>query len=448
MKARIAVIFLLAWTAVIASPSAATACSCVVGSPICETFWRTDAVFSGEVVDISSAPGVKDQLPLGNRLVRIRVIQAWRGGASGIVEVRTGSGGGDCGYNFQQGVRYLVFASQWSGTLSTGICSPTRRLDEASAELAFLEGAAKPSAIGRIFGSVRYQRDPDDESSTDRPLGGYEVELSNGRKTWKATSAADGGFEFNVPAGAYTIKLNTPGIEHAYGPSSVAVADARGCAAADFYVVPDGRVAVRVVDKTGAPRPGLSIEMIAIDRPGITGRLYVANAQTDADGIATFAQLRPRRYVLALNAARAPGSKQPFATSYFPGVTTEAAAQIVDVALGERVDAGDWIVAEALRERTINGLVLWPDGKPAAGVQVTLWRVATSRSPSSVVDQGSALTDQKGTFTFPAYEGEAYDIRAFAPASAPDIPMNATAKLSRRDSNEPVKLVLTPITRR
>jgi hypothetical protein len=193
----------------------------------------------------------------------------------------------------------------------------------------------------------------------------------------------------------------------------------------------------------------VSIELIAMDRPAHRGSLYVPNARTDSEGIATFVHLRPQRYVLALNAARPPDAKQPFATSYFPGVATEAEATIVDVALGERRQAGDWVIPDALIERVIRGVVLSPEGKPAAGVQVTLLGAATPRSSYRPVDGAQATTDEQGTFTFPAYEGETYEIRAVASHAAPAAPMNATTKiLVHGGSNEPVNLVLVPVKRR
>ncbi|HEY7403202.1 MAG TPA: hypothetical protein VIB39_06750 [Candidatus Angelobacter sp.] len=55
--------------------------------------------------------------------------------------VETGLGGGDCGFPFEQGESYLVFAWKESdGALSTGICSGTAKLGNSGAERRLLRG--------------------------------------------------------------------------------------------------------------------------------------------------------------------------------------------------------------------------------------------------------------------------------------------------------------------
>jgi hypothetical protein len=428
-------------------PSRVDACSCVGGFPLCQTFWRTHAVFAGEVLNISDTANPSGEQFPPYRRVRFRVLQAWRGSVSNIVEVTTGAGGGDCGYSFQQGVRYLVFASGRNGTLYTGICSRTQRLDDASEALAYLNSALQPKATGRIFGSVVYERDPDLEESRSRPITGYPVELSNGRQTWKTITAADGTFDFNVPAGDYAVKLTTPSTEYAYAPSDVTLADARGCAAADFVVVPDGRLTVRVLDPAGMPRRQLSIELIDVDRT--TGGAYVPDASTNGDGVVHFEQLRPKRYALAINATRLPSAKQPFATNYFPGVAILTDAKVIDLAPGERLDLGEWIIPDALGQRRITGVVVWPIGQPASAVDVSLRGVRNTLSAFRSVEGGYGRTDEQGHFTLVAYEGQAYEVRAYIAVGDPAVPWSATVpSVVAGDSLEPLRLVLATITRR
>jgi hypothetical protein len=63
-------------------------------------------------------------------------------------------GGGDCGYAFQSGVDYIVYAYKNSeGHLETGICSRTRPLTQAAAEdLAYLRAVSQlpPTADVRV----------------------------------------------------------------------------------------------------------------------------------------------------------------------------------------------------------------------------------------------------------------------------------------------------------
>ncbi len=71
--------------------------------------------------------------------VSFEVLRPYRGAEDKRVKVRTGLGGGDCGFDFETSKKYLVFAYQdGSGELSTGICSSTALLEESQSNLAYL----------------------------------------------------------------------------------------------------------------------------------------------------------------------------------------------------------------------------------------------------------------------------------------------------------------------
>jgi hypothetical protein len=231
-------VLILSLFAVMLSPSPAQACTCMAGIPLCESAWTSDVVFSGEVLSVEPPTDPDGERLLPNRRVRIRVIEAWRGDVSGVVEVTTGNGGGDCGYAFLPKTTYLVYANARGGALRTGICTRTRPLSQAGEDLAYLKTAMNPSAAGKIFGTVQYQQQLDAATGqfSKHLIAGYPVTLSDGIQTWKAVSDADGQFEFTVPAGTYSITLTTPDTERAHGPRQVTLPDSRGCAAANFYV--------------------------------------------------------------------------------------------------------------------------------------------------------------------------------------------------------------------
>jgi hypothetical protein len=80
------------------------------------------------------------------RTVSFAVTRVLRGSEQDHVSVLTGLGSGDCGYDFQTGQTYLVYASTSpAGSWFTSICSGTNAIEDAGTALRFLAGE-KPTA--------------------------------------------------------------------------------------------------------------------------------------------------------------------------------------------------------------------------------------------------------------------------------------------------------------
>jgi hypothetical protein len=107
-----------------------SACTCRLAISSCVAFEDAEAVFVGQVLEITPikpAPTEGAPLHFFARRVSFKVTESLRGGLDDTVEVYTGSGGGDCGFGFTKGKSYLVYAHREStGQLTTGICSRTR----------------------------------------------------------------------------------------------------------------------------------------------------------------------------------------------------------------------------------------------------------------------------------------------------------------------------------
>ena len=214
---------------VLVTPRHSPACSCVPDVPLCESFWNSDAVFEGEVQEIET-PARKQRLdPFAGRRVRFTVDRVWHGEVAGSVDVMTGSGGGDCGYSFRKGRKYLVYASEREGRLMTNICSPTKPVDRAAADREYLSTARATNARGRIFGVVR--------GSDRRPAPRYTVVLEGGGEQRTTVTNANGEYEFSpVPQGSSTVRVVVHEGERAFGREDVSLLDARACARRDFTI--------------------------------------------------------------------------------------------------------------------------------------------------------------------------------------------------------------------
>jgi len=93
---------------------------------------KSQAVFVGRVMDVVS----HSELSV---IVKIRVERSWKGNLPSEVTLATGQGGGDCGYKFEIGQSYLIYAyGPDEKRLSTNICQRTAALTDAAADIKLL----------------------------------------------------------------------------------------------------------------------------------------------------------------------------------------------------------------------------------------------------------------------------------------------------------------------
>lgn len=128
-------------------PSIGFACSCADLQPVEEELASSKAVFTGSVIEINEVLQPNGTM---KRDVLFEVEQSWKGINQSQVMITTGSGGGDCGYDFEQGQKYLVYASNSSmygndNDLITNICSRTNEISLAQEDLSILGEGAPPS---------------------------------------------------------------------------------------------------------------------------------------------------------------------------------------------------------------------------------------------------------------------------------------------------------------
>lgn len=202
--------------------------------PACQALWDPGAVFAGKVVAIERNAGAG---LFADRRVRFQVVEAFRGVTTAEIDVYTGAGGGDCGYSFIVGSSYLVYSSQTAGAarLTTGTCSRTQLLSQASEDLAYLRSVPQNGALGAtITGSV-HNRDRNISKTPGvvmlAPVAGIVVVMDCGGALFRGTTDAEGRFSISgVPVGSCTPRVE-PSTGYSVWPTSpVEILDPRGCA--------------------------------------------------------------------------------------------------------------------------------------------------------------------------------------------------------------------------
>ncbi len=207
----------------------AAACTCMSPKrPTCEVWWQTSAIFVGRVTRIRT---VSEETSDGRRVAKLatlRVRERWQGvqGEREVV-VGTGAGGGDCGFEFEQGKTYLVYASQstTNGRLETGICSRTALVEQAAADLTYLRLVETADKIVSLYGMVYRDRQAlepgtraDEQLDPGGPMPGVEITIQElttaGNGTAQTlTSDTEGWYEFDeLRPGRYEIRLSGPDI--------------------------------------------------------------------------------------------------------------------------------------------------------------------------------------------------------------------------------------------
>jgi 5-hydroxyisourate hydrolase-like protein (transthyretin family) len=431
----------------------ASACSCRFGGGApCEEYWRVDAVFAGRVVGASEITVDEGAYKSQMRAIRLAVEQAFRGGVEEVeTEVITGTGGGDCGYGFKMGERYMVYAyrGEKDHKLYTSICSRTRPLAKAAEDLDFfreLAGTRDPS--GSVFGRVvkrNYQWK--EGENVFLPVTNVDVTIEGAEKKYETRTDAQGRFRVGrLPPGAYKAKLKVPeGLtderlkdEGSRVLESEVKVMAHGCAETEFYLDSDTRVAGRVVDATAQPVAGLKVEMRPApnNRNNYSSLLY---AQTDAEGRFEFKVVPPGDYILGF---RIIGSSTedplPYARVYYPGVTTRAQAGVVSVKEGERVRGLELRLMPRLEEVNLEGVVVWPDGRPVpeAGVTVSLFE------EGEMTTYKSLKTDERGRFSLKVLSGATYRASAALSLASGGYVQSKWTEFQAAPGAEPLKIVL------
>jgi hypothetical protein len=161
LAALVLSVFTVLGGVVLYPPECAHACSCAMppGSQkerAERALSDSEAVFSGEVVRIDRPSGPM-QSSGDPETDTFRVLKSWKGPKSGTFEVKTPVSDISCGYPFEKGREYLVYASEKRQGLEVYLCGETKPLPKAKEDLAALgegENLGKDEALTDTSGVV------------------------------------------------------------------------------------------------------------------------------------------------------------------------------------------------------------------------------------------------------------------------------------------------------
>ncbi|MCM3873646.1 MAG: carboxypeptidase regulatory-like domain-containing protein [Pyrinomonadaceae bacterium] len=404
----------------------AAACSCGSGGPEpCEAYGRASAVFVGTVVSIKqrkfdSVEVERKRADAGERLSPLvytfAVQNSFSGMFGGEVEVGSGRGGGDCGYEFIQGMQYVVYAygDLPNNRLWTSTCTRTRPVAEADEDLAFLRSLPRRASGVTISGAVfmKYHSVEGAQPKEKRILR-FPLVIDGEGVRRELRTDAEGRYQVTgLKAGSYVVKVTLPDELFTHRDErKVAIAE-RGCSDVSFYVEGNGRISGKVLDADGQPVPKLALYLIRAEDAGAEHPQWT-NASSDEEGQFTFRPLASGRYLLGVRllGLSAPGDvANRYPLTFYPGVSDAAQATPITVSrAGEHVSGLVLQLPQRLTERTVEGIVALPNNRPAAKALVSYQEISKTGLWASY----GVETDEQGRFKIMMYEGFNYLVRAY-----------------------------------
>jgi hypothetical protein len=393
------------------------ACSCRQKSSVCNAFGDAKAVFIGKVVEGSSVERMSDMLKAGTKDLTF-TFEVRRGfvgaNADQTVQVHTGFGFGDCGFPFEKGEEYIVYAYQYgdSNVLSTGICTRTTHISRAEEDISGLETLFKSkgsSVTGRV---IRYERSSL-LGEPHVPMARTTVKLvrSGDRKAFFANTNAKGEFTFvGLRSGKYRVvpPIGKGWLVEDYETDEFLLNE-HGCAANDISIKNDSEINVKILDPNDRPVTGLWVELIPTSINSSSERFPDEFNVTNPQGETTFYGSPPGKYTLSVNFFNPPGNEAPFPAVFAPGVEDRSRAQVFEIHPGTHISKTIVIkIPRSLEPVSLPGIVVDQEGKPVKGAQVNL---VDENAPDFCVN-GCGETNERGEFTLTGYRGRRYSVEA------------------------------------
>ena len=363
------------------------ACECrEFRTPICAQFWRSDAVFLGQALDIKPLKRKPDDV-YTYVMSRFIVEESFRGVAGPTVGVGTATNT-LCEPKFKKGKRYLVYASLDDKTnqLFAGMCNGTTLavdIDESLKELRKLAHREVGESISGLIKMQRYQG-----------LPGIAVEVTSNDKTFKTMTTKYGEFSISLPSpGSYKVRVSAPYalqlIDSYDDDLAVRSTQTESGSIFDYDVTLEkSQCSYLELDVYGTdPRATatvagnvLTATEQAVDKGAVslinevdTGPDYVALLKTD--GSFRFERVAPGEYQLVLNARHEVPEEYdaPYERTYYPATTDKRQAKKIQIDEKAVIENLAMHVGPRLAERRVAGTVVWKSGRPLESAHISVY---------------------------------------------------------------------------
>jgi hypothetical protein len=409
------------------------ACSCVsVGGTISELN-KSDVVFLGKVINVESESdtievtpisgknaGKKEILKIGGFRVSFEVTERFKGSPE-ITKLHTDEGGGMCGFYFEKGKEYLVYAHQSDKFLSTSICSRTRSsvyaIDDLDILRAFIKGEKKPTIFGLVYRMDQIVNGIVGFDSDNSPMPKVKVIAKNSNSSFEIFTEENGKFRFkDLPFGDYDVTVELPQAFKlwadfgTFNPQrKISLNSISWAGDMRFVAQLDAPISGVIFDEFGKPvADQVRVTVASVENANsIISKAKSADEYTKKDGSYSFDGLPPGKYFVGINILEAPYKNSPFPKIFYRKPDEKSIATVVEFKEGEKKRI-DFKLLPRLKTRIISGTV-YLNGRPAKEANVSL---VNAKNLDDDIFGFEAETDRQGRFTIQCFQGEEYRIYA------------------------------------
>lgn len=412
-------------------PQVASACICAERPTALDAFERADEVVILRVVSVDKIENTANQYYVeGIRSTKMVVEKMFKGKLNVNDEIEFAQGtDSDCVKTFTEksiGNQFLFYLSRpenlprdpHDDSSKPGLwfvfrCGRSSELESAAADLLWLENRDKVKGKTRISGSLLGLRDSGVE------LEGRKVKFIGGTKTYETRTRKNGVFEiYDLPPGRYFVETEIPPgwkiNAHSYrgspnvlqklffepGPISIkqlelTLTPKKKHTEIDIVFTEDNSVSGRVVGPRGMPVHGVCVYLLRAGQEPWE-RPYSC---TDERGRFEITSIAEGEYVVAANPDNNLSVDDPFSRIFYPSVAERERATVIRIAPGETIENIDLVIPKLEETITIEGVLRYADGKPAADGSVKFIRAEDNQR---LVTQ---TTDAEGRFRLRVLKG-------------------------------------------
>jgi hypothetical protein len=317
---------------------------------------------------------------------------------------------GDIGKEF---LLYLGDRPRDSEMWSAGQCTRSGSILSRAADILYLDKRGDVVGKTRLSGSVnlRTQNEGNPAEWYYKSLPDISLRIRGMGRDLLIKTNQNGVFEvYGLAPGTYEIlPPKIDGYSHLLGTDGewikVKIENGEHTERSFFYEI-DNSITGTLLDSSGSPMSNVC-ELDLVPTKYALPSYNRKSTCTDTDGNFSFSKILPGEYFLVGNKENNITSRAPFRTFYFP--STEKVEQATRFSVGPGSNYKDLtVIAPPFEDAiTINGQVLFSDGKPWANGSVWFYTGITKASERARFQDSDSLTttDESGKFTIRILKG-------------------------------------------